>query len=117
MSTFSKGVFMVMLDRILPGSFIEMLAGILLIAALVFALISLFKGNKKPVTRLAAILFVASLCLFSDNGWIYFIGVLLISSAIVDLDFLQNFITVVKGHKLPSSVAKKPDGETPPDSA
>ena len=102
---------MLMLERMLPGSFIEMLAGILLVAALIFTLVSLFKENKKPITRLAAILFVASLCLFSDNGWIYFIGVLLISSAIIDLDFLQNLITVVKGNKLPPSAAKKGDEE------
>jgi len=107
---------MIMLERILPASFIEMLAGILLVAALIFALVSLFKDNKKPVTRLAAILFVASLCLFSDNGWIYFIGVLLISTAIIDLDFLQNFISVVKGNKLPPSAAKKRDEEVSSDS-
>lgn len=100
-----------MMERILPGSFIEMLGGILLLAALIAALVSLFRRDKKAATRIAAILFIACLCLFSGNGWIYFIGVLIISTAIVDLEFLQNFITVVKGQKLPSTIVDKPTQE------
>lgn len=78
------------MERILPNSFIELLAGLLLLAALLVALVSLVKKDKKQVTKMAAILFVTSLCLFSENGWIYFVGVLIIVTTIVELDFFQN---------------------------
>ncbi len=94
-----------MFERILPGSFIELLAGILLLAALVFALVSLMTENKRPITRLSAILFVSSLCLFSDNGWIYFVGVFIIATAIIDLDFIQNVVGIFKGTRQLSSTS------------
>ncbi len=97
-----------MFERILPGSFIELLAGILLLAALIFTLASLFKENKRPITRLAGILFVSSLCLFSDNGWIYFVGVFIIATAIIDLDFIQNVVAIFKGTRQ-LSTHKEPD--------
>ncbi len=102
-----------MFERILPGSFIELLAGILLLAALVFTLASLFKENKRPITRLAAILFVSSLCLFSDNGWIYFVGVFIIATAIIDLDFIQNVVGIFKGTRQPSSSPEPDTKEVP----
>ncbi len=87
------------MDRIIPNSFTELLAGLLLLAALLVALISLIKKDKKQVTKMSAILFVASLCLFSDNGWIYFAGVFIIVTTITELDFLQNIAAVIQGNK------------------
>jgi predicted benzoate:H+ symporter BenE len=87
------------MERIIPNSFTELLAGLLLLAALLVALISLIKKEKKQVTKMAAILFVASLCLFSDNGWIYFAGVFIIVTTVTELDFLQNIAAAIRGDK------------------
>lgn len=87
------------MEQILPDSFTELLAGVLMIAALLVALISLLKTDKKAITKMFAILFVASLCLFSGNGWIYFVGVSIIAVAVTELDFLQNIIATIRGDK------------------
>ena len=85
------------MERILPDSFIELIAGILMLAALLVALISLLRKDRKAITKMAAILFVASLCLFSANGWIYFVGVSIIAIAVTELDFLRNIIATIRG--------------------
>ncbi len=87
------------MDKILPNSFIELIAGVLMLAALLVALISLIRKDRKAVNKMAAILFVASLCLFSGNGWIYFVGVSIIAIAVTELDFLQNIIATIRGDK------------------
>lgn len=85
------------MQQILPHSFIELIAGILMLSALLVALISLLRKDRKAVTKMAAILFVASLCLFSGNGWIYFVGVSIIAIAVTELDFLRNIIATIRG--------------------
>ena len=87
------------MQQILPDSFTELLAGVLMLAALLVAMISLLKKDKKAITKMAAILFIASLCLFSDNGWIYFVGVSIIATAVTELDFLQNIFATIRGDK------------------
>lgn len=101
------------MEKIIPNSFIELLGGVLLIAALIAALVSLFQKNKRPTTKLAGILFVASLCLFSSNGWIYFVGVLIIATAITDLDFIQNVVSAIKGNRPSSESVDRIPGKAP----
>lgn len=90
------------MEQLLPASFTELLAGILLLAALFVALSSLSKANRRIATKTAGILFVASLCLFSQNGWVYFVGVVIIATSLSELDFLRNVSAMVRGEKLPS---------------
>ena len=94
------------MEQLLPASFTELLAGILLLAALFVALSSLSKAYRRTATKTAGILFVASLCLFSQNGWVYFIGVVIITTSLSELDFLRNVSAAIRGA---SMEAKHPE--------
>jgi hypothetical protein len=88
------------MEQLLPASFTELLAGILLLAALFVALSSLSKAYRRTATKTAGILFVASLCLFSQNGWVYFVGVVIIATSLSELDFLRNVSAAIRGERV-----------------
>lgn len=85
------------MEQLLPASFIELLGGLLLVAALVVALASLSQQRRTASARTAALLLIASLCLFSQSAWVYFTGVLIIALTVSEMGFLENLASLIRG--------------------
>jgi hypothetical protein len=87
------------MERLLPADFLQLLAGGLLIFALVLYLISYCTVSRAHSVKLLAILSVTSLSIFSNNVWTYFVALFVIATAITELDFLQNLAAIIRGNK------------------
>jgi hypothetical protein len=85
------------MERLLPASFTELLGGLLLVAALVVAMVSVSRRNRAPTTRMSALLLIASLCLFSHSAWVYFTGVIIIALTVSETGFLDNLACLIRG--------------------
>ncbi|EPT8082170.1 TPA: DUF423 domain-containing protein [Vibrio parahaemolyticus] len=87
------------MERLLPASFIEALGASLIALAMLFAALSLFPKLRIHSLKLLALLFVAGLCLFSNNTTTYFAALFIIATAVTELEFLQNLAAIIRGNK------------------
>lgn len=76
----------------------ENLAGLAFLAALIFSAASAI--GKKPLhRRLFGAFLIFCLAVFSDNGFIYSLAILLIATLITDLEFLENIAAILWKNK------------------
>ena len=87
------------MDNLIPNSFVEALAGSLVLAAIVVGAISLMPSLRAHSLRLMALLFVGSLSLFSNHWSTYFASIFVIATAVTELEFLQNLAAIIRGNK------------------
>ncbi len=87
------------MESLYPKSFVQVLAGVLAILAIVLVILSLFPRIRNHSTRLFAITIVASLTLFANHWATYFAGVFIIATAVTELEFLQNLAAIIRGFK------------------
>ena len=85
--------------QLLPKSFIEILAGILCLLALVLAIISLFFKERSYVTRIFVLMFIFSIALFSNHWATYFAALFIIATTITELEFLERLAAIIRGSK------------------
>ena len=87
------------MQNCLPPSFIQTLAGIFSICAIVAFSISFKKSIRLHSIRLFAIMLISALALFSNNAWVYFASVFIIATTITETEFLQNLAAIIRGDK------------------
>ncbi|MFV8603855.1 hypothetical protein ACNRDG_05980 [Ralstonia pseudosolanacearum] len=87
-----------MLDQILPSSFVQALAGVVFFLALLMVLVSLKSSVRSHAIRLAALLLVSGIALFSNQAWNYFAAIFIVATAVTELDFLQNLAAIIRGN-------------------
>lgn len=87
------------MEKYFPASFSEVLAGTLVLFALISAGLSLIPCLRAHTLRLLAIFFVTALALFSNNVSTYFVAIFVIATAVTELEFLQNLAAIVRGNK------------------
>lgn len=87
------------MEQMIPASFLETLAGVLLLFSIVIGFISFCGESRSHSVKLLAIFCVTSLAIFANNAWTYFVAIFVIATAITELDFLQNLAAIVRGNK------------------
>lgn len=80
-------------------SFVELLGGACLAMESVLVLISLMPGLRTTTTRLAAILLLVALALFSNHWATYFASIFIIATAVTELEFLHILAAIIRGDK------------------
>ncbi len=84
---------------LVPSSFPELIAGIMAVAAALLAIASLRSRLRGHATRMFAILFTASIALFSNHWTTYFAALFVVATAVTELEFLQNLAAIIRGNK------------------
>lgn len=69
------------------------------IMAIAFVFLSMFKVIRSHTIRVAAILIVFAIALFSDHWSTYFAAVFIVATAVTELGFLQNLAAIIRGNK------------------
>jgi hypothetical protein len=87
------------MDKILPNSFVNALAGFTLLVGVVLLLLSLIPKIRARTTRIFAIFFVVGLALFSNHWTTYFASILIIATAVTELNFLQNLVAIISQNR------------------
>jgi hypothetical protein len=87
------------MTTLLPSSFPELLAGLIALAAVSLAIASLRSRLRNHATRMFAILFAASIALFSNHWTTYFAALFIVATAVTELEFLQNLAAIIRGNK------------------
>jgi len=64
------------MEKILPLSFIQLVAGIFSICSIIAILCSIKQSIRTHSIRIFAISSIAASTLFSNNGWVYFASAL-----------------------------------------
>ncbi len=82
-----------------PTSFLELVAGVTAVAAVVLAGLSLRSRSRGHTTRMFAILFATSLALFSNHWTTYFAALFIVATTVTELEFLQNLAAIIRGNK------------------
>lgn len=87
------------MEKLLPLSFIQIIAGIFSICAIITFFLSIKQSIRSHTLRLFAISLISALALFCNNGWVYFACVFIIATAITEIEFLQNLAAIIRGSK------------------
>ncbi len=87
------------MDKLIPLTFVEALGGLLTCAGLIAGILSFFPSLRSHAIRLFALLFVATLSLFSNHWSTYFAGLFVIATAVTKIEFLQNLAAIIRGNK------------------
>lgn len=80
-------------------SFLEMLGGLLLAIAILFAFLSIIPPLRATSLRLSGIVFLVALALFSNHWATYFAAIFIIATAVTELEFLHILAAIIRGDK------------------
>lgn len=107
MKTFFENI----LNTCYPLSFLELLAGLLLVLVLAISLLLFIPKIHSKLLKIISIFLIISLTLFANNFWIYFLCMLVIATSITNVDFLENIAAIIRNSdsyfKYKSSKASK----------
>lgn len=92
MKTFFENI----LNTCYPLSFLELLAGLLLVLVLAISLLLFIPKIHSKLLKIISIFLMFSLTLFADNFWIYFLCMLVIATSITNVDFLENIAAIIR---------------------
>jgi len=87
------------MEEYLPTSFLQIIASVFSICAIISFITSFKQSNRSFALRLFAIWLIAVLTLFSNNAWVYFASVFIIATSITETEFLQNLAAIIRGSK------------------
>ncbi len=87
------------MEKIIPSSFIQVLAGVFSLLVLVSFITSFWQSIRSHSVRLFAITLISALALFAHNGWVYFASVFIIATAVTETEFLQNLAAIIRGSR------------------
>lgn len=92
MKTFFENI----LNTCYPLSFLELLAGLLLILVLAISILLFIPKIHSKLLTIISILLMVSLTLFANNFWIYFLCMLVIATSITNVEFLENIAAIIR---------------------
>ena len=87
------------MEKLLPSSFLQIIAGIFSFCAIAAFLCSLKQSLRIHALRLFSISIICALSLFCNNVWVYFASIFIIATAITETEFLQNLAAIIRGSR------------------
>jgi hypothetical protein len=80
-----------------PETFFQLSGAVTGVVGLALAIVAAF--GVRLVIRLAAMLLVVTLAVYSNNAWNYFAAIFIIASAVTELEFLERLAAIIRGSK------------------
>ena len=87
------------MEHLIPDSFTNFVAASLLAFAVIQAFLALIPKLKTTALRIAAILMLAALSVFSSHWTTYFAAIFIIATAVTELEFLHILAAIIRGDK------------------
>jgi hypothetical protein len=85
--------------ELIPASFHEGLAGILLTLSCIFLVMSIVPSIRAHSIKMLSLLFVMSLALFAHQLTTYFAALFIVATSVTELEFLQNLAAIIRGDR------------------